>query len=245
MYTQIATFRILPGKITSVVRAFKHELVPDAQKINGFLHADLFTRSRLNKGVALLYWETEFASKEAAKSGRAPALWQAMEPYLTKGVVIEGYEPNHLGDASGDPETRNEATVRRANQAFSEKNMEALLACYADDAVQYEPFLEEPITGNAALRRYFDGSFVYFPDEEIDIERLIPRGKWVVGQWRCRGTQTGEFIGLPPTGRRFDVPECAVYEFSAEGLIQNLWVYVDSGTIAKQLGYGWDIGTTK
>jgi steroid delta-isomerase-like uncharacterized protein len=134
-------------------------------------------------------------------------------------------------------EQRNEETVRRANDAFSRKDMEALMACYAEDMVQHEPFIEEPIAGHAALRRYYEGSFSYFPDEVVEIENLISVGKWVVGQWRCKGTQTGEFIGLPPTGRRFDVPECGVYEFRDDGLVQNLWVYVDSGTIAKQLGY--------
>jgi steroid delta-isomerase-like uncharacterized protein len=134
-------------------------------------------------------------------------------------------------------EERNEETVRRQNQAFSEKRLDELLACFADDAVQHEPFIDEPISGKAALKEYYQGSFDYFPDETVTIERLISTGSTVVGQWVCRGTQAGEFMGLPATGRRFDVPEAAIYDFDEDGLIKQLWVFVDSGTIAKQLGY--------
>lgn len=134
----------------------------------------------------------------------------------------------------------NEETVRRQNRAFSEKRLDELLACFSDDAVQHEPFVERPIAGKAALRDYYLGSFEYFPDETVTIERLVSTGPVVVGQWVCRGTQHGEFMGLAPTGRRFDVPECGFYEFGEDGLIKELWVYVDSGTIAKQLGYRFE-----
>ena len=143
-----------------------------------------------------------------------------------------------------DVTARNEETVRRQNRAFSQKRLDELLACFADDAVQHEPFVDEPIAGKDALREYYLGSFDYFPDETVTIDRLISTGSIVVGQWVCRGTQTGEFMGLAPTGRRFDVPECAVYEFGEDGLIKELWVYVDSGTIAKQLGYRFEADPT-
>ncbi|MGH3004733.1 MAG: ester cyclase [Gaiellaceae bacterium] len=138
------------------------------------------------------------------------------------------------------PQERNEETVRRQNRAFTEKKLDELLACFADDAVQHEPFVDGPIAGKNMLRDYYVGSFDYFPDETVAIERLYSVGNNVIGQWVCRGTQTGEFMGLAPTGRRFDVPECGIYTFDEKGLIKELWVYVDSGTIAKQLGYRFE-----
>ena len=56
---------------------------------------------------------------------------------------------------------------------------------------------------------------------------------------RPSGTQTGDFLGIPPTGRRFSVPECLVYQMDDGGRVVNQWTYVDSGMIAKQLGYGF------
>jgi steroid delta-isomerase-like uncharacterized protein len=236
MFAQISTFDIRSAQITHLVRAFEGSLLSAARELDGFLDADLFTRSRLNKGTAIFYWDTEFDARKARESGAFDALWQPLEPYLLGEPETDGYEPNRAVERSRR-NLANEETVRRANRAFSEKNMEELLACYAEDMVQYEPFIPEPIAGHDALRRYYEGSFDYFPDETVEIVHLISVGKWVVGQWICRGTQTGEFIGLPPTGRRFEVPECGVYEFAPDGRVQNLWVYVDSGTIAKQLGY--------
>lgn len=245
MYSQISTFDVRSAQITHLVRAFGQALLPAAGQLHGFFDGELFTRSRLGKGIAVLYWDTELDAVNAQRSGAFDALWGPLRPYLVSGPDTDGYEPNILREplpgqaARGARQAANEETVRRANRAFSAKNMEALLACYADDMLQYEPFIEEPIAGMDALRRYYEGSFEYFPDETIEIGNLISIGKWAVGQWVCRGTQTGDFIGLPPTGRRFEVPECGVYEFREDGLVQNLWVYVDSGTIAKQLGYTW------
>lgn len=132
----------------------------------------------------------------------------------------------------------NKETVRRLNEAFNRKDMETIMACYADDAVHHEPFTDpKDFVGKEEIRRYFAGSFEWFPDEVVRIDRLFADGNWVFGLWNCQGTQTGEFIGLPPTKRRFDVDECAAIEFDDEGKIKNFWVFVDSGTIIKQLGF--------
>jgi hypothetical protein len=65
-----------------------------------------------------------------------------------------------------------------------------------------------------------------------DLEGLLERR--VVAS----ATHAGEFLGMTPTGRRFTVPECTVFEFRGD-LVQNVWVYVDSGSIARQLGYAF------
>ena len=54
-----------------------------------------------------------------------------------------------------------------------------------------------------------------FPDWREDIVELVAEGNKVVGRFRCTGTQQGEFMGFPPTGKRMEVDE--VYFLTVEG----------------------------
>jgi steroid delta-isomerase-like uncharacterized protein len=133
----------------------------------------------------------------------------------------------------------NEAAVRRVVEAFNVNDLDGVLAEFAADAALHEPYVDEPIAGQDALREFHQALFDAFPDEQLTIEQLLSVGNWVIARTVASGTQTGDFLGIPPTGRRFSVPECLVYEMSGDGRIANQWTYVDSGLIAKQLGYGF------
>ena len=43
-----------------------------------------------------------------------------------------------------------------------------------------------------------------FPDFTMEIVELIGEGDKVVAHFRCSGSHLGEWLGLPPTGRRFE-----------------------------------------
>jgi hypothetical protein len=50
-----------------------------------------------------------------------------------------------------------------------------------------------------------------------------------------RGTQTGWWRGLPPTGNRIDLPLCAIYEFDQDDKLLGERIYHDRGTSLAQL----------
>lgn len=134
---------------------------------------------------------------------------------------------------------RNEATVRAIVEAFNVNDLEGVLERFAPAAALHEPYVDEPIAGTEALRDFHQSLFEAFPDETLTIEHMLSTGNWVIARTVASGTQTGDFLGIPPTGRRFSVPECLVYELGDDGRVVNQWTYVDSGLIAKQLGYGF------
>lgn len=43
---------------------------------------------------------------------------------------------------------------------------------------------------------------VSFPDLEMRVDELIAEGSKVASRWSARATQTGEFLGIPPTNAR-------------------------------------------
>lgn len=139
-------------------------------------------------------------------------------------------------------QAENEKTVRKVVEDFNRKDLEGVLAAFAEDAALHEPFIEDPIKGADALRDFHKSLFSAFPDETMEVVQLIADDSHVVARTIAAGSHTGEFLGMKPTGRRFSVPECLVYEFDDLGLIVNQWTYVDSGSIAKQFGYGFARG---
>jgi predicted ester cyclase len=68
-----------------------------------------------------------------------------------------------------------------------------------------------------------------FPDFEMEIVNLVEEGDVVVAHFRCSGTHLGDWLGIAPTGRRFEqVDEVYVFRVrngrlaSASGVEDNL-----------------------
>jgi predicted ester cyclase len=93
-----------------------------------------------------------------------------------------------------------------------------------------EPLDELAHEAFAALARRWISPFrSAFPDFTMEIVELVAEGDAVVAHFRCSGTHRGEWLGLPPTGRRFeDVDEIYVFRVrdgrlaSATGVEDNL-----------------------
>lgn len=81
----------------------------------------------------------------------------------------------------------------------------------------------------AVARRWISPFRGSFPDFTMRIDRLVAEDDTVVGHFKCSGTHAGEWLGRPPTGRRFeDVDEIYVFTVrngklsSATGVEDNL-----------------------
>jgi predicted ester cyclase len=87
-----------------------------------------------------------------------------------------------------------------------------------------------------AARRWIEPFMSSFSDVHMRIEQLVAESDAVVGRFSCSATQTGEWLGHPPTGRRFtNVPE--VYIFRIEnGRITRAWGLEDTHERLRQLG---------
>jgi predicted ester cyclase len=87
----------------------------------------------------------------------------------------------------------------------------------------------------AAARAWVAPFRAAFPDVQMDVVALVGEGDTVVGHFRCSGTQTGEWMGRPPTGRAFrNVRE--VYWFTVrDGRIVDSWGLEDNDDRRRQL----------
>ncbi|MDT5143700.1 MAG: hypothetical protein QOI79_3063, partial [Mycobacterium sp.] len=57
----------------------------------------------------------------------------------------------------------------------------------------------------------------------------------VITEFDLLGTNLGEFYGLPPTGKAFQVPIIAVFFFDGDRII-NERIYFDTASLVSQIG---------
>jgi predicted ester cyclase len=65
-----------------------------------------------------------------------------------------------------------------------------------------------------------------FPDWKVTIDDIIAEGDKVVARATGQGTHLGEYMGIPPTGRRIKVSWIAIYRI-ADGKLAEHWQQID------------------
>ena len=110
-------------------------------------------------------------------------------------------------------------------------------AYYAEDATFQLMADPEPLVGREAIAGIFGALYGgSFTDTHVEIRSLLADGPRVVLEFVYNGTNTGEFMGLPPTGERVSVPIMGIYEVEGEYITHGR-VYLDMGTMMRQLGH--------
>jgi predicted ester cyclase len=76
-----------------------------------------------------------------------------------------------------------------------------------------------------------------FPDSRVTVDDLIAEGDKVVTRFTWRGTHRGEFMGVPPTGRRVAVGGIWIHRLEGGQIVEGRdWGQVDWLGLFKQLG---------
>jgi predicted ester cyclase len=128
-----------------------------------------------------------------------------------------------------------EATMRRAYESISAGNIDGFGEAIAEDLVEHEetPGFEPTKDGVLTFFRMLVGAF---PDLRMTPEDVLSSGDKVVARVRCTGTQQGEYMGIPPTGKRVDVQAIDIVRFGDDGLAHEHWGVFDALKMMQQLG---------
>jgi predicted ester cyclase len=74
-----------------------------------------------------------------------------------------------------------------------------------------------------------------FPDLHLDVEELIVAGDTVVIRLTFRGTDTGGYVGRPPTGRPVEEWVVGIMHFEGDRVVRE-WIGADKLGLFIQLG---------
>src|SRR6188474_1162301 len=127
------------------------------------------------------------------------------------------------------------ATLRRVYELISAGDIDGFGEHMADDFVEHEttPGFEPTRDGVKQLFHMYKAAF---PDLRMEPQDIIVSGDKAVARARATGTQQGEFVGMPPSGKSVDVELIDIMRFGEDGLIHEHWGLFDGMKMMQQLG---------
>lgn len=128
----------------------------------------------------------------------------------------------------------NKLFIRRlVEEAINRKNLDALSELVAENFVEQVPFPGQG-PGREGLR-YAIGIFLSaFPDIRWIVDEQIAEGENIASRFTWAGTHRGEFLGIPPTGKRVKVWG-VVMDVVRDGMLSESRIIMDTMGLLQQL----------
>jgi steroid delta-isomerase-like uncharacterized protein len=132
---------------------------------------------------------------------------------------------------------QNVAIVRRyTEEGCVGGNVQVVDEVVAEDCVDHDPLPGQP-AGRAGLRLAVQMVVRGLSDRSMVLDQYLDAGDVVIQNWILRGRHSGEFLGLPATGKEVRVRGMEIWRV-ADGRIVERWGVVDVAGAQAQLGAG-------
>jgi len=132
-------------------------------------------------------------------------------------------------------EEENKALVRRWLDAMDRGDLEAVDDLIAPDYVDHSPPIPGLPPGKEGIRAANLLLAAAFTDVVHTVEEQIASGDKVMTRVITRGTFSGEFLGVPPTGKEVEITGIAVHRVAGGQLVEH-WAQVDMAGFMHQIG---------
>lgn len=135
----------------------------------------------------------------------------------------------------GDPETNKASVQRMIDEVMNQQNLTVVDELFAADYLMHDPAWPMEVKGPEGFKQWAGMMLApYFSDSRITIENMIAEGDKVAVHWTWSGTHTGEFVGIPPTGRQIAIAGISIHRFADGGFVES-WASYDSLGMMQQL----------
>jgi len=94
----------------------------------------------------------------------------------------------------------------------------------------------ENIVGIEGMAGYYKALTSAFSDIEFTINNIFGEGAQLVKHWTFKGTHTGDFFGIPPTGNTVSLDGSTITRMSPDGRIAEERDFMDNMALLAQLG---------
>ncbi|MFN8621794.1 MAG: ester cyclase [Chloroflexota bacterium] len=132
--------------------------------------------------------------------------------------------------------SQNEQLLRRYYDDIVNKgDLSAVDEIVADDYVSHHNDPAHLPPGPAGVKAFISMTRQGFPDIHITVDDLFEEGDLIASRWTMEGTQTGDWFGAPPSGKRAKWWGVVITRF-ADGKIAEDWYNFDQVSLLQQLG---------
>ena len=102
----------------------------------------------------------------------------------------------------------------------------------SDITMIYSP---ENVFGIEDFKNYYSNFVTGFSDIEFTIKNIFGQDDNIVKHWHFKGTHSGEFFGIPPTGKSIDIEGTTLVKMK-DGKIAQEQDFMDNAIFMQQLG---------
>lgn len=126
------------------------------------------------------------------------------------------------------------ALLQRFYSEVNSGHLEVIDDVIADDFVEHEEFpgIEQ---NKAGVKQFFTMFRSAFPDMRMEADQIVAEGDMLCAHGTTTGTHQGEFMGMPPTGKRIEVHGFDMVRIR-DGRVTEHWGLMDAMTMMQQLG---------
>lgn len=128
------------------------------------------------------------------------------------------------------------ALVEQHVRLENEHNLEGVLGTFGNSARYDDEAWDDHYIGRDGVRAFYTQLMSALPNLEIEVLKRHVTDDSIILEVMIRGTQLGAWRGLPPTGRKVEIPLCGVYTFDDEDRLAGEKIYYDRATVLRQLG---------
>jgi steroid delta-isomerase-like uncharacterized protein len=133
-----------------------------------------------------------------------------------------------------EQEQKNKETIKRLyEEVVNQGRLEVLDEICQPDHVEHNPFPDQ-LQGVEGLKQRASMVRAAF-NPTFTLEHVIADGDKVAVMWTNRGTNTTEWMGMPPSGKSFAVQGVDIFLFR-DGRLAEHWDVVDRLSMLEQVG---------
>ncbi|MCW1968867.1 MAG: ester cyclase [Anaerolineae bacterium] len=128
--------------------------------------------------------------------------------------------------------------IRRVpEEVYNQGNLAAVDELFLPDYIEHRPLPPNAPKGSQIPRMMAQMLRTAFPDLQMTVDDVMSEGDKAVARLTVQGTHTGEFQGMPATGRRIVWTETHMVRCE-NGKIAEHWVNLDELGRMNQMGAG-------
>ena len=126
----------------------------------------------------------------------------------------------------------NTELVRRYLNAFNDRDRDTLADVLAEDVVEHGT--HDELHGFEEIVKFLDAHFEAFPDYSGTTDAMIAEDDTVAIRYTVRGTHSGEYQDVEPTGHTVEWTGMGMYRIE-DGGIAEIWLEEDRLGLLQQL----------
>lgn len=149
-------------------------------------------------------------------------------------VAVLSFACVGLANADNNEEANSALVKKFYAEVVNKGNVDLLDEILAENFIEHETMPgQEP--GREGVKQFFETFRTAFPDLKFDVERLIAKDDNVVAYLTISGTNKGEFMGMPATGKKINMKAIDIIRIK-DGKVVEHWGVTDNLAMMQQLG---------